>query len=237
MFEDSTFESAGKIHTRSRRWGVAVFFLNSSILATLILIPLIYPDALPHHWVNILLVAPPPPPATPPPVQRTTQAFHGVREFTDLGLTMPTRIPTLIPKPGGVEGPPGNQTLSMDDGNGIPGGDPFGHSTRSTPAIVRAAPVGPQHISTGVANGMLIQRIAPRYPPIAVSARMQGTIVLQAIISKSGTIENLRVLSGPPMFQQAALDAVSQWRYRPYLLDGNPVEVETTINVVFTLNQ
>ena len=91
-------------------------------------------------------------------------------------------------------------------------------------------------ISQGVAEGMLLQKITPHYPAIALASRMQGTVVLQAVISKSGTIENLRVESGSPMLIQAAIDAVSQWRYRPYLLNGQPVEVETTVRVVFSLN-
>ena len=75
----------------------------------------------------------------------------------------------------------------------------------------------------------------PQYPAIAKAARIQGTVVLQATISKAGAITNLRVVSGPPMLQQAALDAVRSWRYKPYLLNGDPVEVETTVNVVFNL--
>jgi protein TonB len=82
---------------------------------------------------------------------------------------------------------------------------------------------------------MLIQKTIPTYPPIAKAARVQGTVVLQALISKQGTIENLKVVSGPAMLQQAAEDAVRQWRYRPYLLNNEPVEVETTVNVIFTL--
>jgi protein TonB len=73
------------------------------------------------------------------------------------------------------------------------------------------------------------------YPPIAKAARVQGTVVLQAMISKQGTIQDLRVVSGPAMLQGAAMDAVKTWRYRPYLLNNEPVEVETTINVIFTL--
>jgi protein TonB len=83
--------------------------------------------------------------------------------------------------------------------------------------------------------GNLILKVTPNYPPIAKAARVQGTVVLQATISKTGSIENLRVITGPQMLQQAALDAVKAWRYRPYLLSGEPVEVDTTINVVFTL--
>jgi len=86
-----------------------------------------------------------------------------------------------------------------------------------------------------VAVGMLIQKTIPTYPPIAKAARVQGTVVLQATISKQGTIENLKVVSGPAMLQQSAMDAVRQWRYRPYLLNNDPVEVETTVNVIFTL--
>jgi protein TonB len=82
---------------------------------------------------------------------------------------------------------------------------------------------------------MLLQKTIPLYPPIAKAARVAGTVVLQANISKTGTIENLRVISGPPMLQQAAMDAVKSWRYKPYLLNSEPVEVETTVNVVFTL--
>jgi protein TonB len=91
------------------------------------------------------------------------------------------------------------------------------------------------NISAGVAQGMLLQKTVPIYPAIAKAARVSGTVVLQATISKSGTIEGLHVVSGPAMLQQAAQDAVKSWRYRPYLLNGEPVEVETTVNVIFTL--
>jgi protein TonB len=91
------------------------------------------------------------------------------------------------------------------------------------------------NISAGVAVGMLLQKTQPVYPPIAKAARVSGTVVLQATISKTGQIENLRVISGPAMLQQAAMDAVKTWRYKPYLLNNEPVEVETTINVIFSL--
>jgi protein TonB len=82
---------------------------------------------------------------------------------------------------------------------------------------------------------LLVQRTTPVYPQIAKEARVSGTVVLQATISKAGLIENLRVISGPTMLRQSAQDAVKSWRYRPYMLDGAPVEVETTVNVTFTL--
>jgi protein TonB len=238
MFEDSTFESAGRIHTRSRGWSLAAFAFNALILAALIVIPLLYPEALPRQMMNLLLVAPPPPPAAPNPVQQQpTQTFHGQHEFNGIDLTAPPRIPIGIKRFQGVEQEPAGGPISLDSGTGVIGANPFGNSTYKPPVVVREQPRGPVTISRGVAEGMLIQRILPHYPPIAVASRTQGTVVLQATISKDGAIENLHVVSGSPMLQQAALDAVSQWRYRPYLLSGLPVEVETTINVVFSLNQ
>jgi protein TonB len=93
----------------------------------------------------------------------------------------------------------------------------------------------PLNISAGVATGMLIQKTAPVYPMIAKSARVSGTVVLQATISKTGDITNLSVLSGPPMLRQSALDAVRTWRYKPYRLNNEPTDVETTVNVIFSL--
>ena len=86
-----------------------------------------------------------------------------------------------------------------------------------------------------MSEGNLIRRVQPSYPPLARSARIQGTVVLQAIISKDGSIENLRLLSGHPMLAPAAIEAVKQWRYRPYVLNNEPVEVETQITVNFSL--
>jgi protein TonB len=86
-------------------------------------------------------------------------------------------------------------------------------------------------------EGLLVQKTVPVYPPIAWATRTQGTVVLNATISREGMIENLRVASGSPMLQQAALAAVNTWRYRPYMLNGQPIEVDTTINVVFKINE
>jgi protein TonB len=100
-----------------------------------------------------------------------------------------------------------------------------------------AAPPKPRKItiSAAVMQGSLVRTVAPEYPPIAKDAHVTGTVVLEAVISKAGKIENLRVISGPAMLQRAALDAVKQWVYRPYLLNDQPVEVESTVNVIFTL--
>lgn len=240
MFEDSTFESAHRIRTRSRGWSLAAFAFNGTILAALIAIPLIYPEALPQHLMTSLLTVPPPPPAAPkPPTQQPRAAeFHDRSEFVDLRLTVPTHIPPTINTHIADLDPTGGPISLDPGGTGIPGGDLFAHGSAKPPIVVhQEQPRGPYTVSRGVAEGMLLDRVIPRYPPIAVATHTQGIVVLQAIIAKNGAIQNLRVVSGSPMLQQAALDAVRQWRYRPYLLNGEPVDVETTINVVFHLGQ
>jgi protein TonB len=103
------------------------------------------------------------------------------------------------------------------------------------PRVIHSEPKSPVRVPSALAAGLLIRKVIPPYPALAKAARAEGTVVLSATIAKDGTIANLRVVSGPAMLQEAALDAVSQWRYRPYLLNGEPVAVETTVNVVFTL--
>ena len=95
-------------------------------------------------------------------------------------------------------------------------------------------PEGPVRVSSGVVAGMMLRPVAPVYPLEAKKKHVQGVVVMHAVISKTGDIEDLQVISGPPLLQKAATDAVARWKYRPYLLQGVPVEVETTINVNFT---
>jgi protein TonB len=91
-------------------------------------------------------------------------------------------------------------------------------------------------VSEGVAQALLVTRVQPVYPPLARQARIQGTVVLRAIISRDGSIENLTLVSGHPMLVPAAIDAVKQWKYQPYLLNGQPVEVDTEVLVNFALS-
>jgi protein TonB len=93
------------------------------------------------------------------------------------------------------------------------------------------------NISAGVAAGMITKKVVPVYPAVAKAARIQGVVVLQSTITKTGEVDQLRVVGGPPLLQGAALDAVKQWRYKPYVLNGEPVEVETTVNVIFSLGE
>jgi protein TonB len=238
MFEDSLMESSGEIRTRSRRYAVGSFLAQSALVGVLVLIPYLYPLALPKQSLNLLLTAPPPPPAPPSLPQHMAETTQAARTVTLLNAVA---APRVIPQhPVQVVDAPGLPDSGItafhaaNQGNGALDGL-FGPNTLPTPHVVPEKPRGPVHISTGVAAGMLLAPIRPVYPQIAMAAHLQGTVVIAATISKTGTIENLRVLDGPPMLRQAALDAMERARYAPYKLNGEPVEVETTIRVVFTL--
>ena len=150
-------------------------------------------------------------------------------------LTAPTRIPKNITMVSEKEEAPSNFGVAGMEGLGGSQGGVLGSVFGSGGPKVQAAAPKKVNISAGVAVGMLIQKTTPVYPPIAKAARVSGTVVIQATISKTGTIERDKVISGPAMLQQAAIDAVRTWRYRPYLLNNEPVEVDTTINVIFSL--
>ena len=134
-----------------------------------------------------------------------------------------------------LDGKPGVQHASSPS----PGGD----GSAVTPALSGRPPASapgssPQQVQIGqaVSQGLLISKVQPTYPPLARQARVQGTVVLHAVIGKDGSVQDLQVVSGHPMLIQAAMDAVKQWRYKPYLLMGKPVQVQTTINVNFELS-
>jgi protein TonB len=156
-------------------------------------------------------------------------------EMMNNQLTAPTRIPHDIKMVAEKEAPAASFGVQGSDFGGSSNGVMGSIFGGSAAPQVKAAVPKKINISSGVASGMLLQKTQPVYPPIAKAARVQGTVVLQAKISKTGSIEDLHVVSGPAMLQQAALDAVRSWRYRPYLLNNEPVEVETTVNVIFTL--
>jgi protein TonB len=233
MFESATFESLGIIHTRSSRWMGAVMLLDISLLLAMILIPLLYPQALPTFKTIWLMPVPAPERQTPP--QPTIRPSTSTTEMPGGVILMPTQIPHNILYIDGPEPQVDNSVVSWISNPAASGGDPFGNHAIAT--VVRPVLSGPVRISSITAESELLQKTLPVYPPIARAARVEGTVRLAATISKIGTIENLRVTSGHPMLQQAALNAVSCWRYKPYLLDGQPVEVETTVDVIFTLSR
>ena len=108
-----------------------------------------------------------------------------------------------------------------------------GIGSAPSPVVKVAPPKGPTRVSSGVVSGLKISGATPVYPPIAKAAHVSGAVVLHAIISKEGTIKNLTVISGPEMLKSSALEAVQTWRYKPYLLNGEPTEVDTQITVNF----
>jgi TonB family protein len=97
-------------------------------------------------------------------------------------------------------------------------------------------PESRQDVSSSEAVDSLIKRVSPAYPPLARQARIQGTVILKIVISKSGDVQNLQLISGHPMLAPAAIEAVKQWKYKPFIVNGEPVEVETTVQVNFTLS-
>jgi protein TonB len=220
------------------------FVLQIALVGILVLIPLLYTEALPKQQLMTFLVAPPPPPPPPPPPAAVPQRVVKVVQ-TDIingELRTPTKIPKKVEMIKEEESPPPVMSAAGVVG-GVPGGVPGGQMGGVIGGIISSAPVAvpraavPQRVrvSQGVSQGLLIHRVQPMYPPLARQARIQGTVVLQAEISKDGTIENLRLISGHPMLAPSAIEAVKQWRYKPYFLNGEPVAVETQITVNFTL--
>ncbi|MGA2349085.1 MAG: energy transducer TonB [Terracidiphilus sp.] len=235
MFEDSTFESSGRIRTRSRRWMIAVFLFNTSILLALVLIPLLCPQALPHQAMLFLVDAPMPVAQQPPTVQPTAPRAGSSTPMDYDQLRAPRIIPRGIVYIDRPEAP--MEVAVGGPGPGVQGAfDPPWNGPVMHP-VVRPAVRPALRVSTAIEEGLIVLKTPPIYPPIAKAAHVEGTVILAATISRTGTIENLRATAGPVMLQQAALDAVRTWRYRPYLLDGDPVEVETTVNVIFMLSR
>jgi protein TonB len=216
------------------------FAVQALAVGVLLVLPLLHPTGLPSLRQLSTPVSLGQPLGEPKEVRTHAGANTApLRNSADITLRMPPRIPTEISA--GDDGPPqvtgfGPSTPGdtvRGDLRGIP--NLFGSDSRPVvPVVAPPAVVAPVHISH-ISEGNLVHKVLPAYPPLARSARIQGTVVLQAVISEQGTIENLRVLSGHPMLVPAAIEAVRQWRYRPYVLNSDPVEVETQITVNFSL--
>ena len=247
MFEQSFLDRSG---STNRPWTVAVgFFVQTIGIGLLILIPLIATDTLPRQQLMSFLVAPPPPPPPPPPPAAAPVKVIKIlpKQFDAGRLMAPKVIPKQIaviredemPDPGGVVG-------------GVPGGIPGGNPGGVIGGIIGAAPVAPlppppkievqkpvtpQRIRVGgnVQAAKIVNQPKPLYPPLAKQARIQGTVRFTAIIGRDGMIQNLQLISGHPLLVPSAQEAVKQWKYQPTLLNGEPVEVITQIDVNFTL--
>src|SRR5258708_4639389 len=197
MFEDSLIESGNKLKTKRLGTTVLSFLLQVGLICILILIPLIYTDALPKGNLMTFLVAPPPPPPPPPPPAAAPKVVKIQSEVINGQLRTPTKIPDKVQMIKEEENPP-------DLGGGVPGGVPGaipggsaggvmrGILNSSNTAIPKVAIEQWVAVSTAVATGSVINRVRPNSPQTAKYARIQGTVVLQAETSKDGTIQNLQ---------------------------------------------
>jgi periplasmic protein TonB len=241
MFEDSLIESGGKLKTKRGRMTFFSFILEAIIVIVLILIPLMFTEALPKGQLMTFLVAPPPPPPPPPPPAAAVKVVKVETDIVNNQLRTPTKIPQKVQILKEDEAPPPSTGVVGGVPGGVPGGQMggvIGGIISSTPvAVPKMATPTRIRVSQGVTAGMKIHDVTPQYPQMAKIARVQGPVVLAAVIGKDGAIQNLRVVStASPLLNQSALDAVKQWKYRPYILNGEPVEVDTTITVNFTLS-
>ena len=243
MFEDSLIESGGRRGGKRGATTLLSFVLQAILLGILILIPLIYTEALPKQQLMTFLVAPPPPPPPPPPpaAQQIKVVKQIISEINNGQLRTPTKIPEKVQMIKEEEAPPAAGIGGVV--GGVPGGIPGGTMGGVIGGIIGGTPVAVPKVATpvrvrvsqGVSQGLLIHQVKPTYPPLARQARIQGSVVLQAVIAKDGSIQGLHVVSGHPMLTGAAVEAVKLWRYKPYFLNGEPVEVETVVTVNFTL--
>ena len=249
LFEVSLLDSS--VAQRKRRtWSTLLsFVLQLFLIGLLLLLPLWFTEVLPKQQLLTLLEAPPPPPPPPPPAASTPSAAKVVKVTSNIAygrLRTPSRIPSRVQMIKEDEAPP---PVAITGGvvGGVPGGIPGGQmggviggiisSSSSLAAVPRLSQPAPAvqrvRVSQGVTKGLLIYRVEPAYPPLAKQARIQGVVVMTALIDKGGNVQNLQVVSGHPLLAPAAIEAVKQWRYKPFLLNGQPVEVETTVTVNF----
>jgi protein TonB len=241
MFEDSLVESRVGQVSSSKRWTtLASIGLQGAIVGVVITLPLLHPEALPFRLEAPKVVIPlmPKPPVPVAQVQRESSASSA--SMAAPIATRPLILSSLLPSRD-VAANDVPQLASFGNRMGMPDGLPggIGVGDGHGPAVSVAptkAPVSSIHVSTGVFKGMLLAPILPVYPAIARAAHVEGAVVVEAVISRKGTIESLHVVSGPQMLQNAALDAIRAARYQPYRLNGEPTEVQTTITVNFRMN-
>jgi len=245
MLEDSLFESRGRIKTRKPVTVIVSTMAHVVTIGVLVLIPLIQTQAITIPPPDSSLLAPRI--EAPQPVE-VFVAQPQVRHYTQTDpniLTAPESIPPGIAY---VDEParPSVALLPTVAETGIrnllvgalSGGSEVALPVAPPPPLPPPPPIiKADRIRQGgnVQAANLIEQVNPIYPPLARQARIQGVVVMEAVISKEGSIESLRVVTGHPLLNQAALDAVKQWKYRPTLLNGEPVEVITTVTVMFNL--
>jgi len=233
----STLESNWDQSAHQGRATLASFAMQALGLSLLLAIPLLTIQGPPklQRFDQSPILMPPSASALPPSGQRPTHSPN-----ISQGLQEPTTIPNTIAnlKEQPVASPPDVSDLGVEGGTGTRGRGVFNsidNSVEVAPPPTSPAPTHPLKVSHW-AEGNIIYRVQPTYPPLARQVRVQGTVELRAIISRAGTIENLVVVGGHPTLVKSAIEAVRQWRYRPYLLNSEPIEVETEITVNFVLS-
>jgi len=239
MFADSLLDLHCD-HRGRRGWmTLASFGLQAVAVAVVVSLPLLYTEGLPKlHLVSVGAPIGRPPGQRAPASQRRTPN-HPTDVLRPNIFSVPPVIPVgITPDPGPAPAPEAFACPTcVQGGTGTPQLhnwvlDAIGNSAITPPP----QPVARPPRVSRMMEGNLIHRVQPAYPPLARSGRVQGVVVLRAIISRSGGIENLQVVSGHPMLVKAAIEAVGQWRFRPYILNDEPVEVETQITVNFLLS-
>lgn len=238
MFEDSLVESGVGHVSSSKRWTtLASVGLQVAVAGVVITLPLLHPEALPSRLeapkVLMPLLSKPPVPVVPAQREASPSPSSMAAPSTARPL-----IATLLPgrdasSTDSPQLPLFGNGMRMPDG--LPSGIALGDGHGPSVTVVPVKPVGPVCVSSGVSQGMLITPIRPVYPAIAKAAHVEGSVVVEAMISRTGTIESLHVVSGPQMLQRAAIDAIREARYRPFQLNGKPTEVQTTITVNFRI--
>jgi protein TonB len=241
MFEDSLVESAALLRTRNR-WPALLSLTTQCAVAVLIVsLPLLHPELIPlPSRISVSVAAP----HVQPPVELPrTRSVSATASASLPPVAASERGAACACHPLRPSGPPvdaptlGNINLASI-ATGLPLG--IGDAAPAAPRVsvrgsVGGEKLGPTRVSSGVIAGLLIAPIRPAYPEIARITRTEGTVVVDAVISRTGTIESAHVLSGPPMLRAAALAAVQQARYRPFMLNGLPTEVRTTVTIVFRM--
>jgi periplasmic protein TonB len=242
MFAESMLETSWAQRTRRSWMTVSSFGLQGLVIGLLLLLPLWKTVGVPTSRTlstPISLGRTAPEPASQ--VTRALPASSIQTNFRAGQLMQPSRIPVVISMTAEESSAPAPIGSGIGvEGVRIPSG-PTGVLTSLFSGSRPLLPATPASIArtfrtSNMLEGSLIRRVQPVYPALARSARIQGSVVLFALISKAGAIDNLRVLSGHPMLVPAAIEAVRQWRYRPYILNSEPIEVETQITVNFLLS-
>jgi len=225
------------------------YVAESMLVGVFILVPLIYTQALPRQLLisDIYIPSPPSPPPARPAGHPAPPLHHPTVDAFTAPPSIPTTIATIVdapepPQAGVVQGPwaPGGIPGGAPDGvlNGVIDSPFDGKEPPPPPPIAQAAPKPTMiRLSRGVVAAKAVYQPKPLYPQLAIIARIQGTVVLQAIIGKDGAIQDLKVVSGHPLLVRAAMEAVKTWRYQPTLLSSDPVDVLTEIEVNFNLSE